>query len=123
MIEFELTPKHAGIVIWGDTWSLQAMYELIHKINESSPIIEDKEGFFLGLAQSHVEKVINSRCRYFIDLPPKERLKMLPAVLESLDPMYEILGKHFAAGRPDAISVATFKRYADDSLEWPEFRW
>src|SRR5208283_610110 len=72
MIEFELTPKHAGIVIWGDTWSLQAMYELIHKINESSPIIEDKEGFFLGLAQSHVEKVINSRCRYFIDLPPKE---------------------------------------------------
>ncbi len=214
MLEFKLTPKHAGVVIWGDIWALHRVHELIHKINENSPIIENKEGFFLGLAydfrkayegqrkkdkreffedschiygvdilwpvlvsqvglmrasmafmpttrqdqsiayelewliesaarealpgreeqimelmhrigeaQSHVEEVIDSRCHYFIDLPPNNRLKMLPKVLESLDPMFEFMGgRSFTAGRTTAIPHAAFEKYTDD-LQWPEFKW
>lgn len=50
MLEFELTKKNAGIVLWGDTWALHAVHDLVHKINEASPIIKNKEGYMLGLA-------------------------------------------------------------------------
>ena len=214
MLEIKLTPKHAGVVIWGDIWALNGVYELIHRVNENSPIIENKEGFFLGLAydlrkafegqrkkdkreffedrcriygveilwpvivsqvgllrasmafipttrhaqsiayelesliesaaredlpgreeqimeqmrrigeaQTHVEKVIESRCHYFIDFPPKDRLRMLPAVLDSLDPMFEIMGGRRVSADPSAaIPRTTFAKYTDD-LEWPEFKW
>lgn len=50
MLEFNLTRKHAGVEIWGDTWALRQVHELIHRVNEESPLIENKEGLFLGLA-------------------------------------------------------------------------
>jgi hypothetical protein len=212
MLQFELTPKHAGVIVWGDTWTLHEMYDLVHQINESSPIIENKEGFFLGLAYdlrkaydgqrrkstlkffddecpiygveilwpvliaqvgilrasmsfvpttrgdqavaygieyliecavrkalpgqedgiirlmhtigihpSHIEDVINSRCRYFIDLPPKERLKMLPDVLQSFDVMFDFVSKQkYYRGR---IPSNAFDAYANEDIDWPDFKW
>ena len=215
MLEFELTPKHAGIRLWGDTWTLQRIHEVLHKINEQSPVIEDKEGFFLGLAydirkayegqrekktrtffedkykiygveilwpvliaqvgllreamsfvpttrndqivayeleyliecaankalpgrgeeiislmyrigsyQKHIEEVLDSRCRYFIDLPLAKRLKMLPSILESFNPMFDFRSKRsFAVPGLDKLSPEDFEKYQDESLNWPEFEW
>ena len=50
MLQFDLTKRHAGIVLWGDTWSLRADHDLVHKVNEESPVVQNKEGFLLGLA-------------------------------------------------------------------------
>ena len=49
MLQFKLTPKHAGVEIWGDTWALRQLHELVHRVNEESPLIENKEGLFLAL--------------------------------------------------------------------------
>lgn len=50
MLEYEITKRHAGIIVWGDTWALRRTRDLIHRVNEESPLIKNKEGFFLGLA-------------------------------------------------------------------------
>lgn len=50
MLQFELTKKNAGVIIWGDTWTLHEVYDFIHKINDNSPIIKNKESFVLSLA-------------------------------------------------------------------------
>lgn len=50
MLSYKLSKTHAGIVLIGDYTSLRALHEVLHDINERSPIIHDKEGMFLGLA-------------------------------------------------------------------------
>lgn len=50
MFRFELTPNNGGIVLWGDTASLNELYELIHYIVDESPQIKNKDGFMLALA-------------------------------------------------------------------------
>lgn len=50
MLRFELTPNNAGIVLWGDTASLNELYELVHYIVGESPLIKNKDGFMLALA-------------------------------------------------------------------------
>lgn len=215
MLQFELTKKHAGIRLWGDTWTLHRIHDVLHKVNEQSSVIHDKEGFFLGLAydirkayegqretaireffedkcpiygvdilwpvliaqvgllreamgfiptnrndqivafeleyliesaaekvfpgraedimnlmtrvggcQSHIDEVLDSRCRFFIDLPPAKRLKMLPAVLESFDPMFKFISQmRVRSPRPDQISPEDFVKYQDESNDWPDFQW
>lgn len=210
MLEAEVTKKHAGVVLWGDIWVLQALHELLHRVNEESPIIEDKEGFFLGLAydirkayegqrkkgvrrdldekctiwgveilwpvlipqvgmlraslafipntrrdqalvyeleavvesavksampgkveeimglmhslgmeQAQIKNTIDSRCLFFLAQPPRERMKVLPGVLESMTGMYS-----FFAGRnpTGGIPVAAFEKY--EGKEWPmDIQW
>ncbi|WP_027670526.1 DUF6904 family protein [Rheinheimera baltica] len=50
MLEFRLTPNHAGIALWGDFCTLSRLHEFVHHVVEQSDYIEDKEGFVLGLA-------------------------------------------------------------------------
>jgi hypothetical protein len=50
MFRFELTPNNGGIVLWGDTASLNELYECIHYIVDESPLIKNKDGFMLALA-------------------------------------------------------------------------
>lgn len=50
MFRFELTPNNGGIVLWGDTASLNELYELVHYIVDESPLIKNKDGFMLALA-------------------------------------------------------------------------
>ncbi|MBK1725280.1 DUF6904 family protein [Thiocystis violacea] len=50
MLDFELTPHHAGLRLWGDAVGLERLYDLVHRIVADSPLIEDKEGFVLALA-------------------------------------------------------------------------
>ena len=214
MLQFDLTKRRAGLVLWGDTWSLHAVHDLVHKVNEESPLVRDKEGFLLGLAydvrkafegqrekavrerfedkcpiygveilwpviaaqvamlrasmafiptdrmdqsvmyelehlieravrelspagaeqileqiwrigqgQAHVETVIDSRCGYFVSLPPRQRVAQLAMVLASLDPMY---GFHATmavrSGVSGVIPPESFEPYAAGA-EWPDFQW
>lgn len=50
MLEFKLTPRHAGLSLWGDRAALERLHEFVHGVVEESEVIVDKEGFVLGLA-------------------------------------------------------------------------
>lgn len=70
----------------------------------------------------HIAETYNSRCVYFLKLPPESRLMLLPRIIESFDPMYEYL--------PQAKGSAFLKAgYLPQSVfalmpkEWPEVEW
>lgn len=50
MLSYRLLKNHAGIMLAGDHTSLTWLHEVIHDVNERSPLVMDKEGAFLGLA-------------------------------------------------------------------------
>lgn len=50
MLTYQLLRNHAGLLLCGDYETLQALHEVVHDINERSPLIRNKEGLFLGLA-------------------------------------------------------------------------
>ncbi len=213
MLEFKLTPHHAGVTLWGDFEALDRLHTFIHHVVEESGYIEDKEGFVLGLAYDvrkafqgqrsqdyrahseddrcriygveilwpvllvqigvlrqamafmptnkldqalmfeleyivesalrtaipvtadevihrigcigsasymHLDSVLDSRCRYFIELPAKQRLKMLPKLMETFDPMYGFWADVGSAMRPGIIPPDAF---VDGRTEWPDFKW
>lgn len=69
---------------------------------------------------AHLDSVLDSRCRYFIGLPAKERLKALPKLMDTFAPMYQILATGDATMRPGVIPPSAFVK--DDS-EWLDFEW
>jgi hypothetical protein len=50
MLTYSLLKNHAGILLTGDYNTLKVLHEVIHEINDQSPLIRDKEGVLLGLA-------------------------------------------------------------------------
>jgi len=50
MLQYQLLKNHAGIMLCGDYTTLKVLHEVVHEVNENSPIIKNKEGIFLGLA-------------------------------------------------------------------------
>lgn len=213
MLEYKLTPHHAGVALWGDFGTLDRLHEFIHDVVEKSVYIEDKEGFVLGLAYdmrkayegqrsqdyrsdrnddrcriygveilwpvllvqigmlrqamafiptnkldqaimfeleyvvesavraamptmaedvihrirfngsapySHINSVLDSRCRYFIKLSVKQRLKVLPELMNTFDPIYSFLSKTGAGLHSGAIPLSAF---TENGEEWPDFEW
>ncbi|WP_266030930.1 DUF6904 family protein [Brucella intermedia] len=50
MFSHRLLNNHAGVMMIGDYTSLRWLHEVVHDINERSPLVRDREGAFLGLA-------------------------------------------------------------------------
>ena len=50
MLSYKKKKNHAGILLVGDHTSLTWLHEVVHDVNDRSPIVIDKEGSFLGLA-------------------------------------------------------------------------
>lgn len=50
MLTCSLLKNHAGVLLTGDYNTLKALHEVVHEVNERSPLVKDKEGSFLGLA-------------------------------------------------------------------------
>ena len=50
MLSYSLLKNHAGILLIADYSSLTWLHEVVHDVNDRSPIVIDKEGSFLGLA-------------------------------------------------------------------------
>ena len=76
MLEYKLTPHHAGMVLWGDFATLHRLHEFIHHLVEESRYIEDKEGFVLGLAYDVRKAFQGSRHRDYRDYPDDDRCRV-----------------------------------------------
>jgi len=50
VLSYDLSKSCSGVVLIGDYTSLRSLHTVLHDINERSPLIDDKEGLFLGLA-------------------------------------------------------------------------
>jgi len=50
MLSYRLLKNHGGIMLIGDYHTLKVLHEVIHDVNERSPLIRDVEGVFIGLA-------------------------------------------------------------------------
>jgi hypothetical protein len=68
----------------------------------------------------HLDSVLDSRCRYFIELPAKQRLKSLPKLLETFDPMYQFL---IADGVPTPPGMIQPSDFVEGRRQWPDFKW
>lgn len=211
MLQYQLTKNHAGLTLWGDYWSLNALHKLVHDIVDTSITIPDKECFILGLAYEirhayegqrykdhiehfedrcpiygvdllwpmvitqlatlrhamsfiptsrtnqsvmygieaivetalqeaipdkaaeiqewsnrlssenteHLAEILDSRCKYFIGLPAKQRLEAIPQLLETLTAMYE-----------NSVGIESLRdrflhpsNFDNDHIEWPQFEW
>lgn len=50
MLSYNLLKNNAGLLLIGDYTSFRALHEVVHDINERSPLIKDREGLFLSFA-------------------------------------------------------------------------
>jgi hypothetical protein len=50
MLQFTLLKNNAGLCVIGPQITLRLLHQAVHVANERSPLIKDKDGFFLGLA-------------------------------------------------------------------------
>ncbi|HEX7362260.1 MAG TPA: hypothetical protein VF283_17350 [Bryobacteraceae bacterium] len=50
MFTYKALKNAAGIALLSDYLSLRRAHKIVHNVNERSPLIRDKEGFFLSLA-------------------------------------------------------------------------
>jgi hypothetical protein len=50
VLAYRLLKNHAGILLMGDYVSLRELHEIVHDVNERSPLIREEDGPFLGLA-------------------------------------------------------------------------
>lgn len=64
MLQFQLLKNHAGLCIAGPQTTLRALYEAVHAVNDKSPIVRDREGFFAALAYD-VRTAIEGNGRVF----------------------------------------------------------
>ncbi|MCK7616065.1 DUF6904 family protein [Roseibium sediminicola] len=70
MLSYQLLKNHAGILLIGDYTSLNWLHEVVHDVNERSPLVRDKEGMFLSLAYD-VRKAFEQQRE--ILLPPQNQ--------------------------------------------------
>ena len=76
MLEFKLTRHHAGLVLWGDYAALERAYELVHRVVNESPVIEEKDGFALGLAYDLRKAFEGQRSKAFRSNPDGSRCRI-----------------------------------------------
>lgn len=50
MLLFRRLKNHAGLCLSGSQTTLRGLYETVHEVNDASPLIADREGFFAALA-------------------------------------------------------------------------
>lgn len=67
MLNYKLTPNHAGLALWGDYATLDQLYEFVHKVVAESSAIGDKEGFILSLAYDVRKAMQGARSKSHVD--------------------------------------------------------
>lgn len=50
MLAYQLLKNHAGLLFVGEYTSLRELHEIVHDVNDRSPLICEEDGAFLGLA-------------------------------------------------------------------------
>lgn len=75
MLDFISLKNHAGIELVGDYDSLRKLHQVIHEVNEASPLVDKTEGAFLGLAYD-VRKAYEGKRE--VHQPPEQFKEMGP---------------------------------------------
>lgn len=100
------------------------MFELEYVVESTMPVMADDLIHLIRCIGNtyymHLDTVLNSRCRYFIGLPTKQRLKSLLKLLETFDSMYSFQVETEASLRPSTIPPSAF---VNGRQEWPNFEW
>lgn len=73
MLSHRLLNNHAGVLLVGEYESLHWLHEVVSDVNERSPIITNKEGWFLSLAYD-VRKAYEQQ-RQILPPPRKDRAR------------------------------------------------
>lgn len=73
-----------------------------------------------AMPYQHIETLLDSRCRYFIERPATKRLAVLSKLMESFDPMYLFLARRGAKLQPGVIKPTDFDV---GDKPWPDFKW
>ncbi|MDK2126704.1 DUF6904 family protein [Parachitinimonas caeni] len=74
MLNARLNRHHTGLTLWGDGYSLRQLHGLVHSLVEQSALIEDKEGYVLGLAYDLRKAYEGQRQREVLDVGLDDRL-------------------------------------------------
>lgn len=104
------------------------MFELEHVVEsalqvavpETADHVIEMIAHLCGTSDRLLSSLIDSRCRYFVSLPAQQRLKMLPAILETLRPSIGLRSSDQIGSEPHIIPLEAF---GDDPFEWPAFEW
>lgn len=64
MLKFQCLKNHAGLCVLGPIATLRALHLVVHDVNERSPLIQDREGFFLALAYDARKAIENKENRF-----------------------------------------------------------
>lgn len=70
MLSYRLLRNHAGLMLIGDYTSLRLLHEVVHEVNDRSPLIKEESGPFLALAYD-VRKAYEQQRE--VVAPPPER--------------------------------------------------
>uniref|UniRef100_UPI00333EB964 hypothetical protein n=1 Tax=Providencia sp. TaxID=589 RepID=UPI00333EB964 len=65
------------------------------------------------VSYKHLTDKMMSRCLYLLETPVKERLNILPQLLYSFDPMYNVF----------AIQTIAADKFVQEDIKLPEFEW
>ncbi|MEB8015434.1 hypothetical protein NGK11_03185 [Raoultella ornithinolytica] len=71
----------------------------------------------------HIAAVLDSRIQFFVGLEPKQRLKMLPMLIDTFEPMYDWLAKD---GNPLPQGMLPPSSFAENDSGWSiedDFKW
>ena len=98
MLEFKLTRHHAGLVLWGDYAALDRVYEFVYRVVNESPVIEEKDGFVLGLAYDLRKAFEGQRSKAFRSNPDGSRCRIFgveilwPVILAQVGMLRQAMG-------------------------------
>jgi len=98
MLEFKLTRHHAGLVLWGDYAALDRVYEFVYRVVNESPVIEEKDGFVLGLAYDLRKAFTGQRNKAFRSIPDGSRCRIFgveilwPVILAQVGMLRQAMG-------------------------------
>lgn len=97
VLSYQLLNNHAGILLIGDYTSLKWLHEVVHDVNDRSPLIKEEDGPFLALAYD-VRKAYEQQRE--ILLPPEHHEAMgLRYGVEILWPVL-LLQQRMSVARP-----------------------
>ena len=112
MLSYELAPNLAGPLIFGSAEMLHSFHEILHEVNERSPVIRDKEGLFLALAYDvrkacEGQRIIRKPARDIMHSGPRLGFEILwPPILVQSQMLRVALGCMDSGKRHQAFTYA-----------------
>lgn len=91
-----------------------AIEQLLYKVipGKAAEILEMAQ-LLANVSYSHLTEQMDSRCFYLLETPVKDRLKILPQLLHSLHPFYNV----------HSLQSIPATKFVTGDIELPDFDW